>query len=271
MRSFICVHNNLRTLAFLLAIQMLTWMIAHRGESHDAPENTLASFALAWERNVPAIELDVHLTADGKLIVCHDPDTQRTAGQKLVIKETPLKVLKTLEVGSWKHPQYRGERMPTLDQVLQRMPNEKNAYVEIKVGPEALDELVEVLHRNPRPASEVNIISFNLETCRQAKRMLQDHKVYYLVSQKQSAESGNWLPTTEEMIAHAKDANLDGLDVHFDRPSVTAQIIRQVHEAGLELLVWTIDDPEIARKFIEAGVDGITSNQAHWLSQQLHR
>src|SRR5687768_12050974 len=58
-------------------------LISHRGESHDAPENTMAAFRLAWEREVPAIELDVHLTKDGQLIVCHDPDTERTTGKKL--------------------------------------------------------------------------------------------------------------------------------------------------------------------------------------------
>src|SRR5438477_1876233 len=92
-------------------------IVAHRGESADAPENTLAAFRLAWERHDDAIELDVHLTADGQLIVCHDPDTRRTTGVKKVIKETPLAELRELDAGRWKGPQWAGEKLPTLDEV----------------------------------------------------------------------------------------------------------------------------------------------------------
>src|SRR4051794_39520594 len=115
-------------------------LIAHRGESFDAPENTMASFALAWQRNDDAIELDVHLTADKHLIVCHDADTQRRAGVKHIIRDEPLAVLQTLDVGN-------GEKMPTLEQVLRAMPTGKQAFVEIKVGPEAIEPLGKVLER----------------------------------------------------------------------------------------------------------------------------
>ena len=106
-------------------------LIAHRGESFDAPENTMASFALAWQRGDDAIELDVHLTADKQLIVSHDPDTQRAAGVKRIIRDELFAVLQTIDVG-------RGERMPTLEQVLRAMALGKQAFVEIKVGPEAV-------------------------------------------------------------------------------------------------------------------------------------
>jgi glycerophosphoryl diester phosphodiesterase len=93
-------------------------LIAHRGESADAPENTLAAFRLAWERNVPTIELDVHLTKDGEAVICHDADTKRTAGTKLVIKDTPLADLRALDAGKWKAPRWAGEKLPTLAEAL---------------------------------------------------------------------------------------------------------------------------------------------------------
>src|SRR5262245_45356940 len=73
--------------------------VAHRGESADAPENTMAAFRLAWERNVDAIELDVHLTRDGKLIVSHDADTKRTTGTNKVIVQSTLDELRPLDAG----------------------------------------------------------------------------------------------------------------------------------------------------------------------------
>src|SRR5580765_8096399 len=107
-------------------------VIAHRGESHDAPENTLASFGLAWERGDDTVETDIHLTSDGQLIISHDFDTKRITGQMLVIKDEPLAKLKTLDAGSWKDPKWAGEKYPTLDEVLKQMPPGKRIFVEIK-------------------------------------------------------------------------------------------------------------------------------------------
>src|SRR6476646_10554366 len=97
-------------------------VIAHRGESADAPENTMAAFRLAWERKVRAIELDVHLTGDGKLIVVHDADTKRVAGTKRIIKESTLDDLRSLDAGRWKGARWAGEKMPTLDEALATIP-----------------------------------------------------------------------------------------------------------------------------------------------------
>src|SRR3954470_13597201 len=97
-------------------------LIAHRGESADAPENTMAAFLLAWERRVGAIELDVHLTRDGELIVSHDADTRRTTGTSKVIKDSTLDELRPLDAGRWKGPRWAGERMPTLGEALATIP-----------------------------------------------------------------------------------------------------------------------------------------------------
>jgi glycerophosphoryl diester phosphodiesterase len=86
-------------------------IIAHRGESADAPENTLAAFRLAWERRVTAIELDVHLTKDDRLVVCHDADTKRTTGETLTIAKSTLADLRTLDAGRWKGERWTGGRL----------------------------------------------------------------------------------------------------------------------------------------------------------------
>src|SRR5690606_38835440 len=98
----------------------------------DAPENTLAAFNLAWERGVPAIELDVHLSADDRLIVIHDATTKRTTGVDLAVKDSTLDQLRALDAGSWKGEQWAGEPMPTLEEALATIPEGARCLIEVK-------------------------------------------------------------------------------------------------------------------------------------------
>ena len=245
-------------------------LVAHRGESYDAPENTLDAYKLAWDRGVPAAELDVHLTKDGKLILSHDADTKRTAGTKLVVKEHTADELRKLDVGAWKHPKFAGERMPLLDEVLPAVPAGRRMFIEVKVGPEAIPELARCVERSGKSPEQLPIISFNLDTCREAKKALPKHKVYFLSSFKQDKQTKKWGPTVEELIAKAKEANLDGLDVQSKEPTVVdAAFAKAVRDAKLALLVWTVDDPALAKKMVDLGVDGITTNRGQWMAEQL--
>jgi glycerophosphoryl diester phosphodiesterase len=145
-------------------------IVAHRGESADAPENTLSAFRLAWERGVKAIELDVHLTTDGVLICGHDADMKRTAGSPARIKETSAEELRKLDVGSWKGPRWEGERMPTLGEALATLPDDARCFIEVKVGPEAVPALVEAVGASGKRPEQLVIISFNAETIAEAKQ-----------------------------------------------------------------------------------------------------
>lgn len=242
--------------------------VAHRGESHDAPENTLAAYKLAWERGVPAAELDVHLTKDGKLILIHDADTQRTSGVKLIVKESTVEQLQKLDVGTWKDPKYAGEKMPLLEDVLRAMPDGRKMFVEVKVGAEAVPELVRVLKAVGKKPEQTPVISFKLDTCIATKKAMPEVKVYYLASQKKNKETGVWSPTNEELIALAKQHNFDGLDLSYKGP-IDADFVKAAKAAGLEFYVWTIDEPADAKRMIDAGVDGITTNRGQWLPEQL--
>ena len=247
-------------------------MVAHRGESHDAPENTLASFDLAWSRGDEAAELDVHLTKDGKLIVSHDPDTKRLAkgGVQMVIKEHTADELRTLDMGAWKDAKYAGQRLPLLDEVLALLPADasRRQLIEVKVGPEAIPELVRCIERAKRPAGQLVIISFNADTIAEAKRRLPKNQAFWLAQQKQDEETKIWTPAASELIAKAKSVNADGLDVQANEP-VDAAFVKAAHDAGLELHVWTVDDPARAKALIAAGVDSITTNRAAWMREQL--
>src|SRR5437588_10550573 len=99
-------------------------IVAHRGESFLAPENTMSSFDLAWKLGDEAIELDIHLTKDRDIVVCHDADTYRKSGnkQKVVIKDSTLAEIQRIDVGSFKGSKYAGQRCPSLQEVLDAMP-----------------------------------------------------------------------------------------------------------------------------------------------------
>ena len=247
-------------------------LVAHRGESHDAPENTLAAIELAWRRDVDAVEFDVRLTADGTLVAIHDADTSRVTGgqHKLIVAEQTADALRRLDVGGWKSLRFAGERIPTLGEVLATLPPDprRRLFIEVKVGPDATGPLAAAIESARRSPEQTAVISFNLETCRAVKTRLPRLKVYHLSGFKRDETSGFVTPTVDALIRDAKAAGLDGLDLAFQGP-IDATFVKRVHDAGLEVYVWTVDDPAVARRMIMAGVDGITTNRARWMRQQL--
>lgn len=243
-------------------------IIAHRGASHDAPENTLAAFKLGWQQHADAVELDIWLTKDGKLIVSHDADTRRTTGVAKKIPESTLAELRALDAGAWKDPKWKGEQLPTLDEALALIPDGRRLVIEIKCGVECLPELERVLKASGRPASQLVIISFHHDVCAESKQRFPKIPVLFLASFKQDQASGNWTPTPASLIEKAKSAGLDGLNLSFKGP-LDAAFVRQAHAAGLKFYAWTVDDAEVARRLLAAGADGITTNRPEWLRARL--
>ena len=242
-----------------------TLLIAHRGESFDAPENTLTAFNLAWERNCEAIELDVHLTADGHAVVCHDPDTLRVSGNKFVIAQTDLQTLQTLEVGRWKGDQYKGQKIATLDDVMGQVPAGRQVFVEIKSGVETVDPVAAVLDRH---VADVTVIAFDIEVVRAMKRRQPRRRVLWLVSPKRDKSTGDWSISGPEILRIARDAGADGVNVDH-RYDISPALVDAAHAGGMAFVVWTVDDVVRARQLAALGVDGITSNRAAWLRGQM--
>lgn len=242
--------------------------VAHRGESADAPENTLAAFRLAWERKDRAIELDIHLTKDGALIVSHDGNTKRTTGVDRNVKDTPLDELRQLDAGRWKGEKWAGEKLPLLGEVLETIPKGCRCFIEIKTGPEVVPELVKVTTASRKKPEQMVLISFNADALAEAKRRLPKLKAYYLASFRRDPASGVLNPSLAELIRTAKKIHADGLDLMADT-AIDEEFVGKVKDAGLELLVWTLDSPDDARKLIAAGVQGITSNRAAELRKEI--
>lgn len=275
--QFVCIERVLIIhptvvavlLSFTLSHHILcaVEIIGHRGASADAPENTLTSMKLAWEQGADAIELDLWLSKDGKLIVFHDTTTKRFDGKTRKISDFTWAETQQLDVGEWKSAQFKGERIPTLESILKTIPKGRRAVLEIKCGPEILPEFSRVLRESGRAPEQLAIISFNFDALKESKKLLPKIDHYLLLDYKKNPKTGKF-PELASSIARAKSAGFDGLDLQYQWP-ITKSFVAEVKSAGLKLVVWTVDDPVIARRLSDAGVDGITTNRPKWLREQL--
>jgi glycerophosphoryl diester phosphodiesterase len=242
-------------------------IIAHRGASFDAPENTLAAFKLGWEQNADADELDIYLSQDSQIIVLHDKNTKRTTGVNKAVVQQTLAELRLQDAGSWKDPRWAGEKLPTLTEALATMPDGKRFFIEIKCGSEILPELERVLKASGKKPEQLVIIGFDYETMRKAKVQFPDLAVYWLASYAANKTTGEF-PKVEDLIEKTKAARLTGLNLDFHFP-IDGNFVNKVKADGLKLYTWTVDDPAIAKTLSAAGVDGITTNRPAWLREQL--
>lgn len=238
-------------------------IIAHRGASHDAPENTVAAFREAWRQGADGAELDIYLTADGHIVACHDKDTKRTAGIEVPVAKSTLKELRSLDVGAWKGEAFAGEGIPTLEQMLEAVPEDKRTYIEVKCGPEIVPELLRKLEAFDRPVSRTPVICFNAEVVAAVKKARPDRPAYWLSDLKNGK-------TAESLIARAREIGADGLDLKAG-PELDAAFAAKVREAGLRLDVWTVNDPDLAGRMVSAGVNGITTDKPMELRRAIEK
>ncbi len=235
-----------------------TMIIAHRGASYDAPENTLASVNLAWERGADAAEIDVHLSKDNRIMVIHDKDTKRTTGIKMIIREQKASELRTLDAG-FSSDQYKGEKIPFLEEVMATIPQGKILFIEVKTDTVIIPYLTKELRASARK-SQIAVISFDFDVCLRMKKEIPAIPVYWLHYSLAGAYQTNW-------ISRAKEAGLDGLNFRYK--GISKEYIDAVHQAGLKMFAWTVDEPEDAGRLIKYGIDGITTNRPAWLMDQL--
>ena len=238
-------------------------IVAHRGASHDAPENTLAAFKLAWEQGADAIEGDFHLTKDGKIVCIHDKTTKRTAGgrQNLKIADSTLKQLRKLEVGAWKHERFRGEPIPTLKEVLAIVPKRKRILIEIKCGVEIVGPLKALLATSRLERGQVAIIAFNADVIAACKKALPKIPAFWLTSFRKNISTGKWGPPLSVILKTLAKTRADGLDCKAHAGVVNEAFVSVIRKHGLELHVWTVDDPAQAARLKALGVDSITTNR----------
>ena len=246
-------------------------VIAHRGASACAPENTLAAVRLAWELGADAVEIDVQLSRDGRAVVILDSTLERTGGRPEDVASLTEAELTQVDVGAWFGEKWAGERIVTLDTVMAEVPPGRRLFVELKccsaVAAEtvitALTAPLKEMAGNPE---KVVLIGFDLDLMTRVKMEYTQHQAFLVASQNRS-EQGNWLPSTGEIVEAAVSAQLDGVDLS-NTPAVDRAAVSLIHQAELSCCIWTVSHRAEALSLIEAGVDSLTMDDPCLLDRQ---
>jgi len=221
---------------------------SHRGSSLHAPENTVASVKLAWEQGSDAVEIDIYLTKDKKIMVIHDESTKRTSGKDYRIEDTMSDTLRLLDVGSFKGPKYKNERIPFLEEIIALIPPSKRLYIELKRGVEVLPYLKKVINESPKK-DQLAIICFEFDVIVAAKKMFPDNNCHLLIGDEDNLK---------EMIKTASQNKIDAIDMRYSL--ITQDIVDYVHSLHMKINAWTVDDPHEAKRLMGLKLDGIESN-----------
>jgi glycerophosphoryl diester phosphodiesterase len=240
-------------------------IVAHRGASEDAPENTMQAFKLAWKQGADAIEGDFHLTKDGHIVCIHDDNTNRVSNKTVVVHESTLAELRTLDVGVNSVNHSNDNVIPTIEEVFATIPDQKSIYIEIKCDVEIIPTLLENIKTSGLKREQILFICFNHHVLQELKTKAPQYKVSWLCNFKKQ-EDGEITPSLETILRTLKLIQADGLSSNIDIPE---PIIKAVKKQGYEWHVWTVDDPKNAQRSKKLGVNSITTNTPGYIRKNL--
>lgn len=226
-------------------------VFAHRGFSGIAPENTLSAFEKAMEAKADGVELDVHLSRDGQVIVMHDEKVDRTTDGTGWIKDLSLAELKQLDSGSWFHPSYKNESVPTLTEVLERL-----ADFSVVINIELKNTI------NWYPGLEKKVIDEVKRFQVQNRVILSSFRHDSLLAVKQACpeiQTGAlYACGMVDPWVYAKYLGVDAVHPHY--LAVTAEMIDGCHRHGIKVHPYTVNEEKEMKRLIRAGADAVITN-----------
>ena len=226
--------------------------IAHRGARAEAPENTLAAFRRAVELGADGVELDLHRSRDGRLVVIHDDTLERTTNGRGPVASFTFDELRRLDAGSWMDARFAGERIPSLEEVLEAMPARVLIFAEMKAAA-VVDPLARLL-RERELATRVRVSSFDHRSLASVHRLVPEAELGALFVA---------LPVDPVALARACGARALHPSFHY----LTADVVAEAHGAGLAVYTWTVNEPDDIRRVRAIGVDGIFSDRPERLAR----
>lgn len=253
------------------------WVIAHRGSSKDAPENTLAAFELAIEQGADMIELDVQLTKDGQIVAFHDKTLKRTTNGEGKLSNYTLAELKQLDAGSW-FDDYRfmGEPIPTLREVLALCAGKIMLNIEIKKyaidrQQDQMERQLLALLQEYEMVRHTMISSFNTLTLIRLKEMEPRLSTALLYGNTVRTNLRPKIPIYGyQAYQLVLKARADSLNIR--KNLVTRGFLKRSRETGVRIHPFTVDTPKLMKKLILRQVNGIITNDPpklqHWLAKQ---
>jgi glycerophosphoryl diester phosphodiesterase len=225
-------------------------IFAHRGASAYAPENTLAAFELAVRQNAEAIELDAKLSADGAIVVIHDQTVDRTTGVSGSVRQMPLSALRLLDAGSHFDIAFRGQKIPTLEEVFETVGGKIFINVELTNYASPGDDLPDkaaALVQQFNLAGSVMFSSFNPRALRQAKKILPQVPAGLLAL---PGLGGAWARSRfGQWVPHQA--------LHPELRDVTPRLVQRIHRSRRRIHVYTVNFRQDMERLFALGVDGI--------------
>ncbi len=223
--------------------------IAHRGASAFAPENTFAAFDKALEIGVKDVELDVHYSGDGEIIVIHDATLDRTTNAFGAVADRTLAELRELDAGSWFAPEYAGERIRTLDEVLERYKGRLHLHVEIKAHAPGLASRTADVVRAHDMSPDVTITSFCRPWLGEVRAYAPELATGWLVP----LGPDGW---DDAIVAQAQELCLEQV---CPRANITTpELVRELHCLGFTVRCHGVSSENLMRHVVECGADGMT-------------
>ena len=224
-------------------------VIAHRGASGYAPENTRAAFEQAIEMGAAAIETDVTVTADGAMVLVHDQLIDRISNGEGPVSDHTLAELRELDFGSWRSPEFAGERIVTVEEMIEEFLDRIPVVFEIK-DPRATKPLIELLQTRNK-IDRVQITSFIWYPLLEARALNADVELGFLTPAFEPA-----------MIDRIIRRGFNQICPHVSQ--LTAKRVALAHDRGLKVRAWGIDSRLQIERLYETGVDGATINWPDW-------
>ena len=241
-------------------------VVAHRGASKDAPENTLPAFEKAWLQGADAIEGDFHLTADNEIVCVHDANIRHYTQKNIEVRNLTLAELKKLDFGRWHDQQFAGTRIPTFKEVVATIPKGKRIFIEIKSDAKLVPPLIQQLRNSSLKLQQIVIISFRQDVIKAVEDKWPELKTFWLTRFKAN-ESGELEPRPTTVLRTLESLGTNGLSTHFE--GLTSELVKSFQKAGYEYHVWTVDEIPQAKMLMEIGVQSITTNVPHKIGQAI--
>ncbi len=231
-------------------------VIAHRGSSAAAPENTLAAFRLAADQRTDFVELDVQESKDGQVVVVHDSDLMKVGRSPAKIWDADAAALREIDIGSFRGPQFASERVPTLAEALAACQGRCRVIVELKSygHNERLEERVVEIVEAAGMENDCIFMSLDHEMVRNIKRLRPSWRAGLLVA---------------KAIGDLTELPADFLAV--EARIATGRFVRRAHRAGKDVYVWTVNDPAWMLAAMSHGVDGLITDKPDLARQVLAR
>ncbi len=238
-------------------------VIAHRGASFYAPENTMSAFELAYQMKADMIELDVLLSKDNVPVVMHDSFLEGTSNGKGFIKDHTIDELKQLDAGTWFSEKFRGEKIPTLEEVLKWAKDKISLNIEVKTESVAdtykngIEFYSSKLVRKYEMQNHVIFSSFDYRSVYHLKKNVPEIAVAILYEERR--------PFRKKPLDLIQRYQADGFNANWRR--INAREINQIKQEGYDVWVYTVNKEKTIRKLIRRGVTGIFSDRPDLLRQ----